>query len=441
MVPLAPDTDWLARAAAQTPDAVAVVTDDGDAATYGRLDGMAGRAADLLSQTGVSAGDVNPVAVGDVDLDLVARLWAHWRLGVAPILVDARSPIQLRWGSQAKDLAGSAPTGLSSLHTVVLTSGSSGEPRPVRLTHHNVAAAIAASALRLGNTGRDRWLLVLPLFHIGGLSILWRSAAAGGTVVVHRRFQADRVATAFRDGMVTMASLVPTMLYRLLEIDPGPYEGLRAVLLGGAAANRELVERGLAAGLPILQTYGMTETCSQVATVVPGEQIESLGTAGRPLPGVTITTGEAGVGEIVVSGSMVSPGYLGESDRDSGHATGDIGYVDENGRLVVLGRADEMVITGGENVYPSRVASALAEHDALNQVEVVGVPDPEWGQSLVAVAVGDPAAQSALEAWAQQQLLRHEVPKRWIFVEALPVQAGGKIDRVALDEIARGDRT
>ena len=234
-----------------------------------------------------------------------------------------------------------------------------------------------------------------------------------------------------------MASFVPTMLYRLLEVDPGPFVGMRGLLLGGAAANRELVERGLEAGLPVLQTYGMTEACSQVATVLPGAAVESLGTAGRPLSGVTITTGEAGVGEIVIDGPMVFPGYLGEPDREGGHHTGDIGYVDESGRLVVLGRADDMVVTGGENVYPDRVAEVLSGHRSTDQVEVVSVPDPEWGQTLVAIVVGERTSRLDLESWARELLPRHEIPKRWAFVDELPLQAGGKVDKEALYDIAR----
>jgi O-succinylbenzoic acid--CoA ligase len=299
---------------------------------------------------------------------------------------------------------------------------------------------VRSSQLRLGNSADDRWLLTLPLFHIGGLSILWRSAAVGGAVVIHQKFDADRVAAAIKGGLVTMASVVPTMLYRILEADGGPYTGMRGVLLGGAAASRELVERALDAGLPVLQTYGMTEACSQIATVVPGEARDSLGTSGRPLDRIEIATGEAGVGEIIVGGPAVSPGYLGQPDRSGGHSTGDIGYLDENGRLVVLGRADDMVITGGENVYPAQVADVIGRHREVDQVQVVGMPDAEWGQTLVAIAVGDAAAQGRIEAWVQQRLPRHEIPKRWVFVEAMPLQAGGKVDRTALYEIARSTR-
>ena len=403
---------------------------------------MADAAAQRLRESGVEEGDVTLLAVGDVGSPLVSTLWGAWRMGVAPLVIDQDSPMLAQWGSTLRSLWEQGPTGTESsrLHTVILTSGSGGWPRPVRLTEANVAAAVSASAAHLGNTESDRWLLTLPLFHIGGLSILWRSAHAGAPVVIHQRFDAERVAAVIRAGEISMASFVPTMLYRLLERDNGPYSGMRAVLLGGAAASRELVERGLEAGLPILQTYGMTEACSQIATVAPGEALDSLGTAGRPLQGVSIATGEAGVGEIVVSGPTISPGYLGEPDRVGGHNTGDIGYLDENGRLVVLGRADEMIVTGGENVYPSRVADVLSGHRDVDRIEVVGIPDPEWGQALVAVVVGERASRRRIERWAQGRLPRHEIPKFWAFVPSLPEQAGGKVDRSALYDIARGAR-
>ena len=429
-----PDLDWLALAAAAAPRATALVDDDGVHVSYADLDALVGAACDRLSGSGAAPGSIRLVAVDQIDRHLMAELWASWRLGIVPLVIDRDSPVLSQSPALVDGWLG-APA--PAVHTIVLTSGSGGAPRPVRITRSNVAAAVTAAIERLGNTADDRWLLTLPVFHIGGLSVLWRSAAVGGTVVLHNRFDAARAAAAIKEGAVTVASFVPTMLFRLLEFDPGPYEGMRAVLLGGAAASRDLVERGLDAGLPILQTYGMTETCSQVATVVPGEAAESLGSAGRPLSGVTITTGEAGVGEIVVTGLSVSPGYLGEPDRTGGYQTGDVGYLDDNGRLVVLGRIDDMIVTGGENVYPQRVSEVLSGFRHTGPVEVVAVPDPEWGRVLVAVVVGDPACSTALEDWAGEWLPRHEIPKRWIFVDELPMLSGGKVDRIALAGLAR----
>ena len=451
-----PQTDWLASAAVATPDAVALVEDDGSPVSFAEFNDLAARAAGQLQQAfGLAPTGIMGFTPFRVQRRVLAGMWATWRLGAAVMVADPQSPmliggadgIRTKWGIPELiadlDIFGepsrhAVAPGRGQLHTVLLTSGSGGAPRPVRLTHGNVAAAVAASAERLGNTGADRWLLNLPLHHIGGLSVLWRSAQAGGTVVVHDAFDAARAATAMKDGEVTIASLVPTMLHRILESDPGPYEGMKAVLLGGAAAPVALVERALDAGLPVLQTYGMTETCSQVTTVDPGAARESLGTAGRPLQGMSVMIDDQGSGEILVDGPAVSPGYLGEADRTGPHRTGDIGSIDAAGRLIIEGRIDDMIVTGGENVHPAAVADVIGRHPVVRRVEVIGVPDPEWGNLVGAVLVADADAIQEIEEWARLQLARHEVPKRWVFVTKMPMLENGKVDRGRVAELARG---
>jgi O-succinylbenzoic acid--CoA ligase len=142
-------------------------------------------------------------------------------------------------------------------------------------------------------------------------------------------------------------------------------------------------------------------------------------------------------GEIVIDGPAVSPGYLGEPDRVGGHRTRDSGYLDAGGRLIVLGRLDDMIITGGENVHPQRIADVISRHRFVGRVEVVGVPDPEWGQALVAIIVGDVATRRRVERWARERLARHEMPKQWVFVEELPLLPSGKVDRMALLDLAK----
>ena len=175
------------------------------------------------------------------------------------------------------------------------------------------------------------------------------------------------------------------------------------------------MERALEAGLPVLQTYGMTEACSQVATVVPGTAHAALGTAGPPLEGVEVTIDGNDPGEILIDGPAVSPGYLGEPDRVGPHRTGDIGYLDDAGHVV---------------------AAAIARHPGVTGVEVTGVPDPEWGQLVAAVVVADESARSELEQWSRRQLVRHQVPKRWVFVDTLPLLENGKVDRAAIQRLA-----
>jgi O-succinylbenzoic acid--CoA ligase len=453
-----PHTDWLTTAAASAPDGIAIVEDDGALVSYAEMDDLAARAAGQLHRAfGLAPTALMGFAPFRVQRRVLAAMWATWRLGAAVMVADPQSPlliggsegIRTKWGipELIADLdifdepaRPQVVVNRDHLHTVLLTSGSSGSPRPVRLTHGNVGAAVAASAARIGNDASDRWLLNLPLHHVGGLSVLWRSAGAGGTVVVHDGFDAGRAAGAMKRGDVTIASLVPTMLGRILESDPGPYEGMKAVLLGGAAAPSPLVERALDAGLPVLQTYGTTETASQVTTVVPGEERQSLGTAGVPLHDMVVTIDERGSGEILVDGPAVSPGYLGEPDRTGPHRTGDIGSFDAAGRLLVTGRLDDMIVTGGENVYPATVADVIGRHPVVDRVEVVGVPDPEWGQVVGAVLVADQTALAEIEEWARLQLARHEVPKRWAFVAEIPLLGNGKVDRVRLTELATGSQ-
>ncbi len=371
-----------------------------------------------------------PVATVHPDLSVasVGALLASWRAG-GPVLVTGPAPRSPGGGGGegAGWVLRTAET-YQDAHTLVPTSGTSGARKVVVLTKANIDAAVAASAARLATSASDTWLLVLPLYHVGGLSVLWRSLAAGGAVLLHDRFDAMRVAAALRSGEATVASLVPTMLQRALAADPGPYPPAK-VLLGGAAASPALVERGLDAGLTVLPTYGLTEACSQVATVVPGEERASLGTAGPPLDGLEVTITAAG--RIAVDGPQVSPGYVGEPPRTGPLVTGDRGRFDGGGRLVVGGRADDVIVTGGENVWPEHVEEVLRSHPGLEDVAVYGVPDQEWGERVEAAYVGDALAEE-LAAWARERLAPHELPKEWRAVSQIPRTPLGKVSRSAL---------
>ena len=319
------------------------------------------------------------------------------------------------------------------------TSGSTGTPKPVRLTTANVAASVVAAQARLGNGAGDRWLLALPLHHVGGLSVLWRSAAAGGAVVPQAPFDAAVTADLLASGAVTFASLVPTMLARVLDAGPARYPGAGAVLVGGAAAPRGLLRRALEAGLRVMATYGSTETCSQVATVAPGEEREAMGTVGRPLDGLTVTIDgvDGEVGEIVVDGEAVSPGYGLEPPRNGPLRTGDLGRYDPYGRLVVEGRADDVIRSGGERVVPQRVEAALVDDVTVTAAAVVGVADAEWGELVTALVVAGDGFDPAAVTWRLRgNLERHEVPKRLVVVESLPMLDNGKLDRTAAAVLA-----
>jgi O-succinylbenzoic acid--CoA ligase len=405
--------DWVSHHAGQTPDALALVF-DGVVTTYAELDEAAARSAEELRSQGVEAGSLMPIAAVPVP-GTVVSLVAGARIGavVAPF---GPTPPQ-----GVLDRSAGA-------YAVVTTSGSSGDPKGVMLTTSNVTAAISASQARLGTDAGDRWLLCLPLYHIAGLSLIWRSLSAGGSVLIHDRFDAAKVAAALKSGEASVASLVPTMLHRLLDIEPGPFGGLKAVLLGGGPATRNLVQRALDAGLPVLPTYGMTETTSQMATVSPGEERQALGTVGRPLDGMVVTFED---GEILVEGPAVSPGYLGEPARSGPHHTHDLGHFDGEGRLVVTGRRDDIILSGGEKVVPQHVEAVLESFPGIDRAVVLGVADDDWGQAAVALIEGDPIDEAALGARARAALPTHEVPKEWVRVDELPLLPSGKIDRTA----------
>ena len=309
------------------------------------------------------------------------------------------------------------------IHSVIHTSGTTGEPKPVELTFANHAASAAASADALGVDPDDRWLCPLPLHHVGGLGVLVRCAVNHTTAVLHERFDADRVRRVFEGGEVTLASLVPTMLVRLRESGLRRAPGLRAIALGGGPIPAGLLDWADETGIPVIPVYGMTETCSQVVA----------GSPGRPMRGVELEIGAGG--EILVRGPMVAPG---EYAPDGWLHTGDLGRLDGHGRLHVEGRLKELIVTGGENVAPLEVEQALLAHPAVADAAVAGRPDPEWGEAITAFVVPRERVDAeALRVWCRERLAPHKVPKRVELVESLPRSPGGKLIRARLPRRVR----
>lgn len=328
---------------------------------------------------------------------------------------------------------------------VLFTSGSSGAPRAVELSRGAFRASAAASAARLGWEREDRWLCCLPLAHVGGLSIITRCLQARRTVVLAGGFEAADVLVLLERESVTLASFVPTMLHRLFEVDsglPAP-PSLRAALVGGAPPSEELWHDAARRGFPALATYGMTETCSQVATALPGSPRRLV-----PLDGVRLRIAD---GRIEVGGSILCS-RIGEDAADpSGTAgraaawtpdgwlrTGDLGEW-RDGCLEVLGRADETIITGGENVVPAEVEAVLAAHPAIRRAVVFPVPDAEWGEIIAAALEPLPGVArpggAELASWLDGRLASFQRPRRVTWLAALPETPAGKPDRAAVRAI------
>lgn len=349
-------------------------------------------------------------ARGQAFADALRRAWDH---GDAVLPVDPRLP-----PGAAEDLVRSMRVGEPVDHDaalVVPTSGTTGRPKGVVLTHGNVAASAEATSGFLGvDPARHRWLACLPLSHVGGLSVVTRALHTGTALDVHDRFEAGATDRAAAAG-ATHVSLVATALAR---IDPRPWT---TIVLGGSAPPAVLPAN-------CVVTYGMTETGSGVVY------------DGHPLDGVDVDV--ATDGEIRVRGPMVARRYRDGrpvTDADGWLATGDLGRW-HDGTLVVDGRRDDLIVTGGENVWPEPVERRLRSHPGVADVAVTGRPDPEWGQAVVAVAVAAPGTArpdlAQLRGWVKETMPAHAAPRVLEWVDALPRTALGKLRRSTLAQRA-----
>jgi O-succinylbenzoic acid--CoA ligase len=496
-----PTTDLVAHRTAATPDRTALVDADRDTVlSYRELDERVGRRAAAMAAQGIGRSDrvglLSPTSAAVVEVvhaamrvgatlvllnaeltpgelapqvgraDVDAVLAASDLVGTAseaadcPVYAipepgdggaardDAVGHADHRLGESRSDARGAVHRDWTQL--VLFTSGTTGEPKGVQLTAGNLVASATGSAFRLGVAPGDRWLVCLPTYHMGGLAPVVRSALYGTTLVLQRAFDAGETPQVLAERSVTGVSLVPTMLTRMLDAGWEPGDALGSVLLGGAPASDGLLERCADRDVPVYPTYGTTETASQIATATPEQAFTHEGTVGQPLVTSEVTVVDAEgdplprgeTGELVVDGPSVTPGYLDdertvEAFSSYGLHTGDVGYRDEDGRLWVVGRLDDVVVTGGENVHPAEVVDALRTHPAVEDAAVVGLSDPEWGERLAALVVGD-VDHEELAAHCRDRLAAFKLPKTWASVEALPRTQSGTVDRGAVREQLRG---
>ncbi len=339
------------------------------------------------------------------------------------------------------------------VQSIIFTSGSTGTPKGVQLSFANHFWSATASAYRLGVGPTDRWLSCMPLYHVSGMAVVFRSCLYGTAIVLQHRFELERFQCSLREDGVTQTSLVPTLLHRLLHSSPATEwpQSLRTVLIGGAAVTPELLQTALDTCVPVTPSYGLTETATQAATALPADVRRKPGSVGRPLlftelciadaDGSPLAQGE--IGEILVRGPQVTRAYFRNPDatalalREGWLHTGDMGRLDGDGDLFVLQRRTDMIVSGGENIYPVEVEAVLREHPAVADVCVVGLPDEEWGQRCAAAVqlhAGETVTRDALLAFSRKRLAGYKQPsaKHIRFVEALPETASGKIARRAV---------
>jgi len=445
--------DWLARAAEGVPGQTAVVAGD-RRLTFAELDREAVAAARRLSGMGVARAD-RVALTAEPSLDYAVLLHGMAKLGAVAAPLDPRAtepeleallerleprlvvldPCDVL---ESSEVAGELPEHafeIDAPQCVIHTSGTSGPPKPVTLTYGNHLWNAVGSGVRIGVSPADRWLCCLPLHHIGGFAILVRGAVYRIAVEL-QPFEVDAVAAAVADHRVTIISLVPTMLSRLLDAG-APLERLRCALLGGGPLPAPLLERALAAGVPVAPTYGLTECASQVATMPPGEVHLRPGSAGPPILTTEVRIDDEGL--ICVRGPSVAPA---ETGADGWLRTRDHGLLDAEGYLYVLGRADELIVTGGKKVAPDEVEQVLLAHPGVADAAVHSREDPDWQQAVIATVVpagGVEVDEAGLRAFCRERLAPHKVPKDFSFVAEIPRNSHGKVLRAALSREARRD--
>lgn len=487
-------SDWLARAAASYPAKLAIRCGATDW-TFAELDHQVNRLAQYLATVGIGDGD-RVALVAANGMPCVAVVHALIRLGAILVPLNTRlAPAELIWQTQdvradwlinddhgaalaasiaeaipalphltltaafftetdvaapypPTDLPLRAEIDLAITHAIIYTSGTTGQPKGAQITLGMHWWNAVGSALNLGHQPDDRWLAVLPFFHIGGLTILMRSVIYGIGVVIHERFDPATVNASIRQDGVSIISVVAVMLQRMLEnLAPGARypTTLRCVLLGGGPAPQPLLAACADRAIPVVQTYGMTESCSQAVTLAPQDALRKLGSAGKPLLPVQLRIMHDGheanhdeAGEIELRGPTITPGYADRPDstdrawQSGWFATGDIGRCDAEGYLYILDRRSDLIISGGENVYPAEIEAVLLGHPAVAEAGVCGMPDAQWGQVPVAFVhlhEGSDVTSPEILAYATAHLARYKMPRAVFLTGPLPRNAAGKLLR------------
>ncbi len=485
--------NFLIKRAFLTPDRTAVYFNN-EELSFKELYEGARKTAGQLQQFGIKKADFAAVLLKN-HLDTVVILFALQLLGAKAVILNNRlTPAELSWQLKdshsaflvlesdfesiineippalkaiTKEKLFAAPSAfpaiqtevdLNDVCTIMYTSGTTGNPKGVMQTYGNHWWSSVGSALNLGFMEEDCWLCTVPLFHISGYSILMRSVIYGMPIVLHERFDVNKAIEDIHAKRVTIMSVVSTMLSRMVtHLDNASLpQHFRCMLLGGGPAPQPLLEACVKKQIPVFQSYGMTETASQIVTLAPEYSLKRLGSAGKPLfpyqlkivleDGREAMANEAG--EIVVKGPNVTLGYLFRPDatkeklQDGWLYTGDVGYVDEDGFLFVLDRRADLIISGGENIYPAEIEAALLEHEKIADAGVIGVSDEGWGQvpvAFIAAKNGCVVTSAELSQFCVERLAKYKIPKEFIFVEELPRNAAKKLLRRKLQEIWKRD--
>lgn len=331
---------------------------------------------------------------------------------------------------------------METVASIMYTSGTTGKPKGVMQTFGNHWWSATGSMLNLGLQEGDSWLCAVPIFHISGLSILMRSVIYGIPVYLEEHFDAKRVDQFLRSGEVTIISVVTTMVQRLLDTYTKSYHPkFRCMLLGGGPASKTILESCFAKGIPLIQSFGMTETASQIVTLPPEDALQKIGASGKPLFPAEVKISDQD--EILLKGPNITAGYLHNEaatqaafDANGWFRTGDIGYLDQDGFLFVQERRSDLIISGGENIYPTEIEHVLLDYPTVLEVAVVAKQDDKWGEVPVAFLVTtEGTSEEQLHQFCEERLAKYKIPHQFHFLDELPKTASQKIQRHKLKKL------
>lgn len=471
---------WLSKQANLAPNKIAIEFENGSNMTFSNLKEKSEQFARRLADLNIAQGSRVGILSGN-NVDMVIAIHALSYVGAVAVMLNTRlteqelnyqvtdADVSLvlaenhmikldvtvitfteAWEYREMPIELVTEINLDDSFTIMYTSGTTGKPKGVVHTYGNHWWSATGSALNLGIHKDDKWLAALPLFHIGGLSILLKSVIYGMPVYLLEKFDVQKVHYAIMEREVTIASVVTVMLHRLVDSlgeDHYP-QTFRCMLLGGGPAPKSLLEKTKAKEIPVFQSYGMTETSSQIVTLSPDAALRKIGSAGKPLFPAQLTIknqNDKGVGEIVVKGPMVTKNYYKnvhateKAIQNDWLSTGDLGMLDGEGFLYVMERRSDLIISGGENVYPSEIESVLAGLKGIKEVGVTGIEDAKWGQVPIAFIVvnDDRITEVDVIQYATRYLAKFKLPKKIYFTKELSRNASNKLLRHKLQELIR----